>query len=251
MSESLSLEPDLAGLNYVEVLRHLHLILCPKTYFEIGTLYGNTLSLARCSSLAVDPKFQLNDITLLEQIVSKPKMLFFQTTSDLFFAEQDPTALLGGPIDLAFLDGMHRCEFLLRDFMNAERHGRQNSLFILHDCLPVEVFIAERMPNAGVAEAPHRQGWWTGDVWRTALLLKRFRPDLSITAIDAHPTGLLLVTNLDPGSTTLAENYAEYVRTMMSWSLQTMGIRSYFAEMEVEPVANLDSHEQVTARFWL
>jgi hypothetical protein len=29
----------------------------------------------------------------------------------------------------------------------------------------------------------HRQDWWTGEVWRTALLLKRTRRDLSITAL--------------------------------------------------------------------
>jgi hypothetical protein len=36
--------------------------------------------------------------------------------------------------------------------------------------------------------------------WRTALLLKRRRPDLAFAALDAQSTGVILITNLDPSS---------------------------------------------------
>jgi hypothetical protein len=64
-------------------------------------------------------------------------------------------------------EGHHRCEYLLRDFLNTERHCRPNSLIALHDCLPLEAPMAERSPNA-VAIDPLRQGMGTSDVWRTA-----------------------------------------------------------------------------------
>ncbi len=89
---------------------------------------------------------------------------------------------------------------------------------------------------------------WTGDVWRTALLLKRRRPDLRITVLDAAPTGLVLITNLDPHSTLLADNHDAFVAEMMSWSLPEITLAGYFAEMEVEPEQNLRQPEQILAR---
>jgi hypothetical protein len=188
---------------------------------------------------------------LMERIIDKPKLLLFQMPSDDFFAQHDPENLLGGKIDFAFLDGMHRCEFLLRDFINTERCCKPNSVIALHDCLPVETALTERVPGTQPRPVPHRQGWWAGDVWRTALLLKRFRPDLSITALDAFATGLILVTNLDPHSTALGDNYSRYVKTMMSWSLADITISGLFDELEVESAAQMVTHEQITARFWL
>jgi len=41
---------------------------------------------------------------------------------------------------------------------------------------------------------------WSGDIWRLIVLLKKYRPDLSISTIGTPPTGLGLVRNLDPNS---------------------------------------------------
>jgi hypothetical protein len=73
----------------------------------------------------------------------------------------------------------------------------------------------------------HRKGWWTGNVWRTALALKRFRPELTMTAIDAKPTGLLIVSRLEPENTILLDRYDEIEREMLSWSLDTIGVSGY------------------------
>lgn len=243
--------PDLAGPIYLALLGTLHDTLKPKTYFEIGTATGDTLALAKCASLAVDPEFCLNKPELITSIINKPKLLLFQTSSDDFFAQENIEQLLGAKIDFAFLDGMHRCEFLLRDFINTERSCKRNSIVALHDCLPVEIALTERVPYTEQRLSAHRQGWWTGDVWRTALLLKRLRPDLSITALDSFATGLVLITNLDPQSTVLSENYDRNVKTMMSWSLADIGISKLFDELQVEQAAQLMTHEQITARFWL
>ena len=57
-------------------------------------------------------------------------------TSDEFFAKFDPRDALGSKIDLAFLDGQHLFEYVLRDFMNTEAVCEENSFILLHDCSP-------------------------------------------------------------------------------------------------------------------
>lgn len=217
----------------------------PKTYLEIGTLTGATIALATCSTIAIDPLFQIEAGNM---VTNKPACHLFQVTSDDFFAQHDPKTLFGRPIDLAFLDGMHRCEFLLRDFFNTERSCKRNSVILLHDCVPVEEPMTNRVQGAGVAIEEHRQGWWTGDVWRTVQALKRFRPDLYITAYDAPPTGLVAVTNLDPSSNILIDMYPNIVHEMTAWKFDVDG---YFAELNVESTNVLDSPEKMTSRFWL
>jgi hypothetical protein len=86
-------------------------------------------------------------------------------------------------------------------------------------------------------------------VWRTALLLKRRRPDLQITAYAAPPTGLVCVTNLSPGSLTLRDSYDQCVQEMMEQSLQEMGIGTLFCVLDVQPTSALGAREAVSAHF--
>ena len=243
--------PDFAGRGYLQVLRTLHEVLQPRTYLEIGSFTGESLALSDCASLAVDPEFAFEDIAIVRRIVSKPCMLLYRLTSDRFFQRHDPAALLGDKVQLAFLDGMHRCEFLLRDFINTERHCARNSIIALHDCVPVEEPMTDRFYLARPPVEPHRQHWWAGDVWRTARLLRRMRPDLSFTTLDAPPTGLVLITNLDPGSTALMDRYDEHVRTMLGWSLTEIGLLRHAAEMQIESTDDYMTPEQLSTRFWL
>jgi len=55
-------------------------------------------------------------------------------------------------------------------------------------------------------------GAWTGDVWKLHAVLREWRPDLNLIALNAHTTGLLLIAGLDPGSTVLADHYDDIVR---------------------------------------
>jgi len=41
--------------------------------------------------------------------------------------------------------------------------------------------------------------------------LKLYRRDLVIQAVDAYPTGLLLISNLDPSNRVLSEGYDNFV----------------------------------------
>jgi hypothetical protein len=239
--------PDLAGEPYETVLERLHKILRPKTYLEIGTLNGNSLKLAECAAIAVDPNFQFDSGEFMGR---KPYCALFQMTSDEFFAEHDPGVLFRRPVDMAFLDGMHLSEFLLRDFANTERHCRRNSLILLHDCVPTEWPMAERSPGLPPI-VPHRAGWWTGDVWRTVVALKRHRSDLEITALDATPTGLICITNLDPHSRTLTEDYVKICGEMQAIDLKSFGLENYFALLELRSTALLQDQPSIAARFWL
>lgn len=230
--------PDLDGETYFDTLEHLHKTLQPKTYLEIGTLTGRSLQISTCDSIAIDPDFCL-EAEYLSKIMAKPSLHFFRMTSDDFFNSYSPLDIFGQPIEFAFLDGMHLCEFLLRDFMNTEKHCSHSATIVLHDCLPVEEGMAERDGPQSSRSAPHRQGWWTGDVWRTALLLKRRRPDLRIRAFDAYATGLILIDQLDPSNKYLFDNYDVLAAEMLTWSYTEIGIEGLINELEVRSTATL------------
>jgi hypothetical protein len=117
--------------------------------------------------------------------------------------------LEGQSIDLAFIDGMHLFEFALRDFINIERACEPNSVILIHDCLPIDAVTSARERTTSV---------WTGDVWKLVLVLvlKRLRPELHIRTSDLGPSGLAIVTNLDPGSTVLHDRLDELVEEYVS-----------------------------------
>jgi hypothetical protein len=246
---SLSL-PDLPGEHYIDVLRRTHVQLEPQSYFEIGTLDGDSLGLAACPSIAVDTSFAR--VVPNAAIGRKRLCAFYQMPSDRFFEAHDPIAILGRPIDLAFLDGMHLCEFLLRDFANVERYCNRNSIVVLHDCVPVEFGTTARsgmFPQQVLNSS--RQGWWLGDVWRTLVTLKRRRLDLKITVLDASPSGLVFVTNLDPTSRILTASYVEIVEEMLSWSLEEIGLAKYQEMLGLISTTAFITAEQMAQRFWL
>jgi hypothetical protein len=198
--------PQWTGLDYMEALRRFHEVVKPSTYFEIGVDRGRTLAIAQCASIGVDPAFRGPPAT----VNNKPSCFLFNCRSDAFFHAYDPTKLFGRPIDLAFLDGLHHFEVLLRDFLHTEKHCRRDSVVLLHDCLPFDAHMARREQGDATYRAHSAYpGHWTGDVWKTLAILKKVRNDLKIVVYDAGPTGLVAVTDLDPCSTALEERYSE------------------------------------------
>jgi methyltransferase family protein len=175
-----------------EFLEHLHEVLEPRAYLEIGVQHGDSLRLAKCRAYGIDPypipygHFDGNQFTLVRQ------------TSDEFFtrgAEQ----VVNEPIDLVFIDGMHLYEYALRDFINTERFlANERTVVVFDDMLP---------RNHAEAAREQPPGDWTGDVWRVFYILKDRRPDLHIQLVDTEPTGVMVVSDLEPGSTQLAEEY--------------------------------------------
>jgi len=89
----------------------------------------------------------------------------FSQTSDEFFEQCDVISELGGrTLDLAFIDGLHHIEFALRDFINVEKCCSAESTTLIHDVYPIDATSAAR----------ERASWfWSGDIWRLILILKK------------------------------------------------------------------------------
>jgi hypothetical protein len=224
-----NLLPDLTGENYLQVLAEIHKAFSPKSYLEIGCYAGNTLALAECDSIGIHP-----DMTKLGNIMKgKAVFMAFQLTSDQFYERYNPATLLGRPIDLAFLDGLHLLEVLLRELANTERYCLLGSSIIMHDCIPTDAFIAERVDDP--ARHPAHPHWWAGDVWKILPVLRKYRPDLKLLAVDAAPTGLVLVSNLDPTSTVLMDNYPAIVDEWLNIELANYGLERFMRE--AQPIA--------------
>lgn len=235
--------PFHAGLDYFDCLSRLHTALEPARYLEIGVWRGESLARAHAASIGVDPHFLIDrDITGV-----KPACHLFQCGSDEFFASHDPLAILGGPIDLAFLDGMHRFEFLLRDMANAERVCHEGSAIVLHDCLPIDALITHRDQSEHLRRDAIVPGWWAGDVWKVPVLLRQFRPDLRMIAFDAPPTGLIVIAGLDPANTSLNTQYRAMVDAMMHVELADFGTRRLFELLEPRSTALLDDPDALRA----
>jgi hypothetical protein len=65
-------------------------------------------------------------------------------------------------------------------------------------------------PNHPLQAARERETQaWTGDVWKMVPCLGKYRPDLSLLIVDTNPTGLLLVSGLDPLNRVLSSAYDE------------------------------------------
>ena len=193
----------LPGEDYFAVLGRIHRYLKPHTYLEIGVSKGKSLErvLAETDVIGVDPEPKLAKPAAGNQKI-------FVATSDDFFAQHDPRAEFGGrPVDMAFIDGMHRFEFALRDFINVERSCAHGSVILMHDCYPLDARTAQR---------EQQTGFWSGDIWRLLLLLRERRPDLVVRTIATPPTGLGMVLNPDPQSRALGPQVDELIREYLA-----------------------------------
>lgn len=227
----------LPGLSYLETIGLLARSLGAHSYFEIGSATGASLGMVDCPSIAVDPSFRLT----LPFMKKKGVCHLFQMESDAFFQTYRVTDFFKDGIDLAFLDGMHRFEYLLRDFFNTEACCRRNSVILLHDCLPT---------NFEMTTRAFRTGAWTGDVWKVLPALKKYRPELRLLYLDCPPTGLVAITNLDPASTLLSDNYFQIVDEFVDLDTPT-GLAEIFSTIELTSSRELQQPDRLTRHFWL
>ena len=189
----------LGGEDSHEVLRRIHEHLRPRTYLEIGVEIGRSLALVlpQTRAIGIDPKPMVS-------YALPPNVTLCRETSDEYFERHDVRAELGGqPIDLAFIDGMHHFEYALRDFINIERACTPESTIVFDDCFPRDRRTAER---------ERRLTFWSGDIWKVVLILKQYRPELSLHTVATPPCGLCIVRGLNPQSRVLQENY-DAIRT--------------------------------------
>lgn len=193
---------SLPGPFYFDLLRQIHEFLRPRTYLEIGVENGESIALALPETrvIGIDPapnvQFRLSANTTIHAL-----------TSDEYFATHDVHAEFSGlPIDLAFIDGMHKFEFALRDFVNIEKRCAHGSTILIHDCYPLDRDTAER---------GRCRRFWSGDIWRLVLALRKYRPDLQFHTVATAPTGLGVVRSLDPTSRVLEHRIDAIVREFL------------------------------------
>jgi tetratricopeptide (TPR) repeat protein len=193
---------DLPGPPYTALLGEIHRALAPRTYVEIGIASGRSLErvLPATRVVGIDPAPRIARPL-------PPSAQVFAMPSDEYFATRDVQSDVGGPVELAFIDGAHVFEQALRDFINIERNSTRDSTILLHDCYPLTRETAER---------EQRTVFWSGDVWRLVLILKKYRPELTISTVAAAPTGLCVVRGLDPASRVLAERHDAIVEEFMA-----------------------------------
>lgn len=183
------------GPMYRQYLQTIHQWMRPSNYVEIGVETGATLAFAgsktRCIGIDPEPRIAF-EFTAPTEI--------FRLPSDDFFAQHNIQELLGGPIEFAFIDGLHVFNQVLRDFMNIERNSTRQTVIVFHDCYPI---------NELTQRAQRDSFFWTGDPWKIVPCLKKWRPDLEVMTIKTQPSGLAMVLGADPNNRVLHDHYAE------------------------------------------
>jgi len=137
---------------------------------EIGVETGQSIALARRENARDRYRPRTQD----HKSSSLPARAYVPPRATQYFAAHDVRAEFGGlPVDLAFIDGMHQFEFALRDFINIEKHCTSRSTILIHEVLTDPW-------SRHTAERERRTGFWSGDIWRLVLLLRKYRPDLGV-----------------------------------------------------------------------
>jgi len=202
------------GPQYLDWLQWLHRTLKPASYVEIGVETGQSLRFAQhpTKAVGIDPAIQI--VWSQESWVK-----LFKLTSDEFFAHHDLRQVLDAPcVDLAFIDGLHTFDQALKDFINIERYARPGTVVAFHDIFPVTPITAER---------DRKSIFWLGDTWKVVMILKELRPDLKIFTLPTFPSGLTLVTGLNPDEKLLQKNLEEIISRWMFVPLS-----AYFSDMD-------------------
>jgi len=194
------------GPDVYEVLGWMHEILQPETYVEIGILGGHSLGLARPPTVAIgiDPA-----PAGMDQWSTDTRI--FRVTSAEFFAHHDLPFILGGrPVAFALIDGLHIFENAMEDLWNLERYSSPETVIAIHDTIPL---------NRETASRQRTTEFYTGDVWKMAPFLRRYRPELDLITVETAPTGLTLVRglNADYNSTWLHGCLAEFAALDMDF----------------------------------
>ena len=195
----------MAGDDYLVWLERLYRVLSPATVVEIGVRHGESLVQVQPPTVAIG----IDPAPTVKYPLKTETHLFTETSNEFFAAGRLDKLLDGRPLSIGFIDGLHLFEQALKDFIHLEAYCGPRSLILFHDTVPLDEPTQSRTTE---------MSFYTGDVWKTILCLKHYRPELDIFTIATPPTGLTVVTGLDPKSRVLSEKYDEAVARLMDTS---------------------------------
>jgi hypothetical protein len=157
-----------------------------KNYLEIGVNRGTTFKSVQAPlKVAVDPKFLFSD-KQSKILKTGERLEFYEITSDQFFQNH---AHIYPPFDLVFIDGLHTFEQTLRDLLNVIHHTHDQSVIIIDDTIPNDVFAS--LPSAKQCfqlrnQLDIKNGQWMGDVYKLVPFIHDFMPFLSYVTLQEN-----------------------------------------------------------------
>jgi hypothetical protein len=166
-----------------EVINGLLSLFPAPTYLEVGVDAGVTFfAIEAPVKVAVDPHFKFP----LPEPGSLPgDVTFFPLESDRYFA--------GGidrKFDVAFLDGLHSFEQILKDFINAVDVRSPGGIIVIDDVIPSSYHAALPTLDLNVQFRTRlgiSDGSWMGDVYRIVPFIDTFYPQFSYaTVLENH-----------------------------------------------------------------
>lgn len=151
-----------------------------KNYLEVGVCRGHTfLRVDIPRKIAVDPNFQFDF-----KPHGKDQVEFIQETSDEYFLKK----VGAEQFDIIFLDGLHKFEQTFRDFANATAHGHRDTIWIIDDTVPIDVYSS--LPEQRDARRFRKEcapgefkPAWHGDVYKVVFAIHDFFPAYSYATI--------------------------------------------------------------------
>jgi hypothetical protein len=129
---------------------------------------------------------------------------------------------------VGFIDGLHLYEQALKDFIHLEAYCGPRSMILIHDTVPLDEATQSRSSNTQ---------FHTGDVWKTVICLKHYRPDLDVFTIATPWTGLTVVTGFNVESRVFADSSEEAIRRF---------VNKPFSDIE----SDLESELNIVANDW-
>lgn len=186
------------GIDYLEWLGWFHTVLSPGLYVEIGVEKGNSLAQVHADTqvVGIDPSPQAQP----QARCAGPIQLFRQTSAEFFADVPADCHLQTRGFDLAFIDGDHRFEEVLADFIALEQWAAPEAVVLMHDTIPL---------TSATSTSQRKTGFYSGDAWKIVPCLRSLRPDLHLVTLPTAPTGLTVVTGLNSASRILQERLPE------------------------------------------
>lgn len=155
-------------------------------YLEIGIENGYTLTNTHFfHKIGVDPEPKCISLSGCKIIKATSDYYFENLNLFMNYDDNDNETIDSDDIitkpkfDVIFIDGMHHCEYVLRDFNNSVKNLMTNGIILLDDIIPLNYNEQLKIPKKhfyenGILKYGEE---WTGDVWKFVYCLLKYYSD--------------------------------------------------------------------------